>query len=144
MIPKYHGEIETNLGMGSVFDLILDYDGCVSKTLGDYISTSQIMEPYYDNLLNSLNSLKKYLLEHWIVTSRLAHRNVLCQRDKSGISQLFVVDNIGNAEFIPICNHSAWLARRKISRKWKRFEDSLIKYFPDNKALHKMLEAISK
>ena len=33
MIPRYHGVVKTNLGIGSVFDLIVDQNGTVSKTL---------------------------------------------------------------------------------------------------------------
>lgn len=139
MIPKYHGDVETDLGIGSVFDLIVDCDGSVSKTLGDYISTSETTEAHYDNLLNSLNLLKQYLMEQRIITMTLAHRNVVCQRNESGISQLFVIDNIGNSDFVPICNYIGCLAKRKINRRWKRFEERLLEAYPDNKTLHRML-----
>jgi hypothetical protein len=32
------------------------------------------------------------------------------------------VDNVGNSDFLPLSNYSGLLARLKIKRKWRRFE----------------------
>jgi len=32
-----------------------------------------------------------------------------------------IIDGVGNNEFLPFCNFSFYLARRKIIRKWTRF-----------------------
>lgn len=139
MIPKYYGDVITNLGIGSVFDLILDQDGAVSKTLGYYIASNEVTEANYDGLSNSLYLLKDYLLKERIITMTLAHRNIVCQRNKSGIFRLFVVDNIGNSDFIPISTYINCLAKKKIYRRWKRFEDRMLDTYAHNKALHRML-----
>lgn len=139
MLPRYYGDITTNLGIGSVFDLILDQDGTVSKPLGHYIASNDVTEAYYDGLSNSLYLLKDYLLEQRIITMTLVPRNVVCQRNKSRIFRLFVVDNIGNTEFIPICNYIPFFAKKKIRRRWKRFEDNLLNASPHNEALHRMV-----
>jgi hypothetical protein len=138
MIPRYHGDIITNRGVGSVFDLISDQAGGVSKTLSYYISSNEVTEENYSSLENSLCLLKGYLLEQRIITS-MGHRNIVCQRDKSEISRLFVVDNIGNPDYIPICNYNNFLAKKKIYRRWKNFEDSMFNDYPHNKALQRML-----
>ena len=46
------------------FDLILDDDDTVSKTLTYYFSSNDITEEYYNGLSNSLCLLKSYLLQH--------------------------------------------------------------------------------
>ena len=43
-----------------------------------------------------------------------------------GRFQLYVIDNIGNPDYIPSCNYSSFLARRKILRKWARFEQRFL------------------
>jgi hypothetical protein len=139
MIPRYHGDIETNLGPGSVFDLVLDDNGAASKTLGYYFSSNERTHEYYSCLSNALVLLKDYLLQHQIITMTLKPKNIVCQRMASGKFRLFVVDNIGNSDFIPICNYSSYLAKKKILRKWKHFEHRMLDAYEHNHALYKML-----
>ena len=73
----------------------------------------------------------------WIAA--LKPKNISCKKMDSGSFRLFVVDNIGNSDFIPICNYSKYFAKKKILRKWKHFEDSMLNTYKRNKALHRML-----
>jgi PhoP regulatory network protein YrbL len=114
-------------------------DGTVSKNLDYYLSSNEKTEAHYDGLSNSLYLLKDYLLQQRIITMTLKPKNISCQKNNSGIYRLFVVDNIGNSDFIPICNYSKYFAKKKISRKWQRFEDSMLIKYEHNKALHRML-----
>jgi len=139
MVPQYHGDIMTNLGLGSVFDLVSDYDGTVSKTLEYYIASNEITEDYYDSLKNSYNLLKDYLLKNRIITKTMAPRNIVCQRSESGIVRLSVIDNIGNLDLIPFSSYINFVAKRKIIRRWERFEYNMLESNPNNKALHGML-----
>ncbi len=139
MLSRYYEDVETNLGTGSVYDLILDHDGSVSKTMGYYIASNEITEKNYDGLSKSLYQLKGYLLKNRIITMTLAHRNIVCQRDETGIKKLFVIDNIGNSDFIPIATYIKRLSEIKIERRWKRFEDRLLNKKTQNKALQRLL-----
>lgn len=139
MIPMYYGDIETNLGLGSVFDLILDPDGAVSKTLEFYLSSNDKTETYYDDLSNSLYLLKEYLFQQRIMTMTIKPKNILCQKNDTDIIRLFLVDGIGSSDFIPVCNYSSYLAKKKISRKWNLFEKSILDTYAHNKALYRML-----
>lgn len=53
---------------------------------------------------------------------------------------MVLIDNIYNSEFIPVSNYCRFFAKRKIDRKWQRFEDSLLNAFNGNKALARMLK----
>ena len=139
MIPVFHGDIETNVGLGAVFDLIQDHDGSVSKTLGHYLSSNDETKANASRLSDALALLKDYLLQQQVITMTLKPKNILCQRMKSGDFRLFVVDNIGNSDFIPICNYSSYLARKKILRKWKSFENRMLSRYEHNAALQQML-----
>jgi len=135
MIPRYFGEIETNLGIGSIFELIIDHDGTVSKTLDDYLSSEETTKEYCFDLINSLYLLRRYLLQCRIITMNLNPRNIACQKSKSGIV-LYVVDNLGNTEFIPISSWSNYLARIKIERKWRHINLRREFFFPFNQIVN--------
>lgn len=139
MIPRYYGNIETNLGPGSVFDLIFDEDFSVSKSLEYYLSSEGRTEQYYESLSHAWFALKNYLMQNRIITMNIKPYNILCQKVTSGIVRLFVIDNIYNSEFIPVSTYLGFFARRKISRKWQRFENNLLNIYRDNKVLYRML-----
>jgi hypothetical protein len=139
MIPRYYGEIETNLGKRSVFDLVMDYNDTVSKTLVYYFSSDDKTDEHYNGLSESLYFLKDYLLRHQIITLTLNPKNIACQKINVRNFRLFIIDNIGNSDFIPICNYSKYFAQKKILRKWNRFEKNILNKYKQNKVLHRML-----
>jgi len=139
MLPRYHGVVQTDQGPGSVFDLISDADGTVSQTLRHILSSAEKTAAIADDLEKSLAELKSYLLNQCVITMTLKSKNILCQTNGSGKLRLIIVDNIGNSDFIPICNYSKFLARKKILRTWKRFEQRMKGRYPENECLQRML-----
>jgi len=139
MLPQYYGDITTDLGIGSVFDLICDHDGNVSQTLEYYLESNEMTELYYDSLEKSYLLLKDYLLKNRIITKTLAPRNIVCQRNESGIFRLYIIDNIGNLDSIPLSNYVSFLAKRKVVRRWERFECNILEANPENKALQRLV-----
>ncbi len=140
MISRYHGDVTTSLGEGSVFDLITDQDGDVSKTLSYYLDSKELTEKECNSIAKLLNLLKVYLLEQRVI-ARLAPRNVVCQRKDNEIIQLSIIDNVGNSHFIPICNYDNFLARRKIKKEWNRFVSRMLTSYPNHKVLQLMLNS---
>jgi len=139
MLTKFHGNIETNLGTGAVFDLVRDYDGSVSKTLDTYFKLTDETTVSYSNIIQCLSELKHYLLGNNIITMGLKPRNILYRRLNQATGKCVIVDNIGNSDFIPICTYNKFLGNKKILRKWERFEKALFKGYPDNTNLKKRL-----
>ena len=135
MLTRFHGLVATNLGEGAVFDLVRDYEGGVSKTLSHYLGSEELTAAHSELLARALTELKAYLLENRIVTMTLKTKNILWQKDAENDGKLVIVDNVGNSDFIPIANYSALLARRKIERKWRRFEMSMSSGHAGNKVL---------
>ena len=127
MLARFYGNVETNLGEGAVFELIRDYSGEVSKTLVHYFSAPNKTDRNYQYLYQALPALKQYLLKWKIVTIALKPQNIVYKKTNESEGFLVVIDNIGNSDFIPICNYVDWMATRKIHRKWQRFEDLLAK-----------------
>lgn len=78
-------------------------------------------------LFEPLNRLKLYLLQNKIVTRDLNSSNIVCFINGSDNLKLYLVDGVGNADFIKIANYSSFYSRRKINRSWARFMDKMSK-----------------
>ena len=139
MLPRFHGLEQTTLGEGAIFDLVRDHDGPVSHTLAHYLVSRQLTEQHTAALQAALVNLKNYLLENRIITMTLKPKNILFQQYTADNGRLVIVDNIGNSDFIPLANHSKWLAQWKIKRKWRRFEHDLRSAYRNNPAVGKLL-----
>ena len=144
MLTRFHGLVATNLGEGAVFDLVRDCDSAVSLTLAHYLESAGLTARHGANLARSLADLRAYLLHNRIVTMTLKPKNILFQQTSATKAKLVIVDNIGNSDFLPIANYSAVFARRKIQRKWRRFEQSMRRDYATNEALGKVLDSLAK
>lgn len=140
MLTRFHGLVATNLGEGAVFDLVRDCDSAVSLTLAHYLESADLTAQHGFNLGRSLADLRAYLLHNRIVTMTLKPKNILFQKTSPATGTLVIVDNIGNSDFLPIANYSAFFARRKIQRKWQRFEQSMRQDYGTNVALGEVLD----
>lgn len=139
LLPRFYGLVETNLGEGAVFDLIRDYDGRISLTLRHYLSSAQLTSVHQEALKDALQALKSYLLAHRIITMTLKPKNILFQMSSAETGKLVIVDNIGNSDFIPLVKFSRRLAKWKILRKWRRFEESLHADFAGNTSVDQLI-----
>lgn len=139
MLAKFYGFVETNLGQGAIFDLIRDHDDEISKSLAYYLASSERTESHYLGLSRSISLLKEYLYQQKVITMTLKPKNILFKKIGHEDGRLVIVDGIGNSDLIPVCNYSTYLARKKILRKWRRFESSILNTHAHNKALHRML-----
>ncbi len=143
MLARFYGNVETNRGPGAVFELIRDYTGEVSNTLRYYFSNDHELEFDYRLLTRLLPVLKQYLLQWKIVTMSIRSQNIVYRRINPSEAKLVIIDNIGNSDFIPICNYVDRMAIRKINRKWRRFEITLRQKFPQNRSIMQMLKEMN-
>ena len=125
-LAAFHGVIQTTRGQGLVFSLVLDYNEVVSKPLSHYLSTGTYkLYEFKDNL----ESLKNYLLKERIIIRDLKSTNILFQKFRKNNGKLVIIDGLGNNDFIPISSYISFLTRKKIIRKWTRFEHSLLRQY---------------
>ena len=125
MLPKFHGNVETHMGLGAVFDLIRDHDGQISHTLEHYLADKKFVSLHRNQLLFALAQLKTYLLKNNIITMPIKPKNILYQLNQDDSGTLYIIDNIGNADFIPLATYSSWFGNKKILRRWQRFIKTL-------------------
>lgn len=120
LLTRYHGMVKTNIGAGYVFDLVTDSNNQPSKTLEYYLN-----QPNIELLAGPLLKLRDYLIQNLVITKEIKARNIACINNNGVIESCVLVDDIGNTEFIPFSDYFNLSAKRKINRKWHRFESSL-------------------
>ena len=126
-LSRYYGTTETNLGTGYVYQLIRDFDGSISLALSEYLNINAPKKIGSELLRDSLGELKRYLLENKIVVRNLRPYNVVFQRISSTNGIAVIIDNIGHHNnFYHLSDRIAFLARKDIQKKWRKFETKLV------------------
>ena len=118
---KYYGEIETNLGVGTIFDLIRDETTKNrSKTLLQYLNMAE--SPFNDNMLNiALDDFKQEIIKHTIFIKDCGPSNLCCRVKKTGSIELIAVDGVmGHRDFLPLVDYWHYFAIKKIERYLSR------------------------
>lgn len=110
-LSHYHGTIETNLGLGHLFDLVREQDGTVSPTLR---ACHEQLER--DHLISLVQSLRAHCLRYHYLPGDLHPANLVL-RDRK---ELIIIDGLGMVEFAPIYHLSSLLRRIKLARKHRR------------------------
>ncbi|MDL0433336.1 YrbL family protein [Marinobacter sp. TBZ242] len=115
-LPRFHGSVDTSLGLANVSELIISSDGRPGETLEHYLQRRGFDQPVQDTVERFCN----WLLETGILTRNLLPHNLVIS-DRTGQPELFLVDGLG-APSIPdiLARIPAW-RRRYISRRIKRF-----------------------
>ena len=117
-LTRYHGQVETNLGRGGVFELVADHNGEVSKSLEYYLQREDAA--FLQWASEDLNTLTRELYDQWVVFHDLNPSNIVVRRTAPGEQRLVVIDGIGHNQFLPVANYLPAYARRKIVRVWNR------------------------
>ena len=129
-IARFHGNSDTNLGAGAVFDLIRDADGSVSRTISQYLENAETLELHLEDIIHALVDFKHYQLKNNIQTMSLKPWNFVYQVSHEGRGSVFLIDSLGNSDFIPICTYNGSFGRRKIHRKWAKFITLVERHYP--------------
>ena len=131
VLPYYYGSVETNLGIGHVYELITDFDGSQSKTLEDYCKDDQLLEENLDLLVALLKNLKQTLLDNEIITMGIWPENIIVQYGGANSSdyRLRVINDMGSANLIPLEYYFSFFAKKKINKRWIRFIGTLRQFY---------------
>ncbi|WP_172656309.1 YrbL family protein [Halomonas sp. PR-M31] len=116
-LPRCYGWVETDQGNGLVFDLLQDKQGNPLPRLdvllqNGYLDKAAIKAP--------LKELQDYLQANQIFTSDLRASNIVCESEETPL-RLFLIDGVGDRDFIRLASMIKPLARAKTNRQWKRF-----------------------
>jgi len=131
-LPKFHGNTETSLGSGAIFDLIRDENGDVAKTVEYYLNDETLMQDMHQHIHTALVDLKSYLINQNIITMSIKPKNLLYQKRSGLQGRIYIVDNIGNSDLFPISSYSRYFGQKKLNRKWAKFKKSLMNDYQKN------------
>jgi len=117
-LTQLHGLINTRLGKGAIFDMVLDDDGRVSKSLDYYLAQND--KRFNSWAVTAIESLKQDFYEQWIVFHDLNPGNILVKRLSFDEFRLIAIDGIGHDHFFPLASYSSTLARKKLTLVWNQ------------------------
>ena len=130
-IPRFYGEVQTNLGTGYVYDRTVDFDGKPSQTMLQRYQGFKESPELYDEMLHLIEVLERYLTDNHIVTMNIKPMNVLCHRVSSTEVFPVICDNLGTSAFFPIAEYCPWFARKKLKRQFERMRSKLPSRYDD-------------
>lgn len=115
-LPRFHGAVDTSLGLANVSELIIGNDGVPAETLEYYLKHKGFDQAIQDAVERFCN----WLVETGILTRNLLPHNLVITH-RNGQPELFLVDGLG-APAIPdtLATIPAW-RRRYIGRRIRRF-----------------------
>ena len=119
-VPRYYGQVQTDMGVGYVYDLIRNYDGSPALTLEKMMKQCETQEKA-QVILGIFRSLNQYLHDNEIQTLPLQSYNILCQRVSPDEYRPVACDNLGERAGIPLSRWFPFLCHRKQERRWKEF-----------------------
>lgn len=124
-IPRYYGRVQTDIGYGSVTQLMRDFDGAISKTLRQRLYVVGRKTQPDDAYLNSINELLEFIRRTSFLSRYLTPQNILSVRLSENRERLYLIEGFGPAQWIPIVRYISILKKLKIDRIISRFEQRL-------------------
>ena len=115
-IAAFHGLINTSLGRGAIFEMVLDDDQRVSKSLDHYLTLND--KRFNAWVIREIESLKQAFHQHWIAGYDLNPGNILVKRLGFDEFRLVVVGGIGHNHALPLASYSRVCARKKLANAW--------------------------
>lgn len=121
-LPRCYGVVPTDRGPGLVLDLMRDFDGKISKSIRELISTGTAIA----DLRAAYDEFSHFLLKHRIQTRNLLDHNLVARRRTGREWTLYLIDGLGDSAWLPIASIIGTLAesriRRRIAKAWPKME----------------------
>ncbi len=115
-IPEYFGIVDTNLGKGYQFELILNYDGSVTEKLSEHVQKYGTNKVLHGKIIELYNAFRIA----GAIVSDLHPGNIAFQKQQNNSSRLVIIDGFGNSDFIKLCDFLPYFAQQKLMRKFNR------------------------
>ena len=120
LVTEFFGTVETNLGLGYVFERVLDYDGKTSKDLKDFLPTTKPEKNFLQRIWTILLNFKSDFLRENIAIVDTDITNFMVQEYAPGAYRVRIVDNIGTPVLIPLVYWFEFAAAWKAKRYWNK------------------------
>lgn len=131
LVTEFFGTIETNLGLGYVFERVLDYNGQTSKDLRDFLPKNKPDAQTLQRIWTILLNFKSDFLRENIAIVDTDITNFMVQEPTKGSFRVRIVDNIGTPVLIPLVYWFDFAAAWKAKRYWNKIVDWLAQNYPE-------------
>ena len=142
MLPKYFGSVQTNYGIGHIYEFITDYDDRPCWTLEYLCEEDGLLGQHFNMVVKKLKQLKEDMLNESIITMGLFAGNILFQRLSANEFTVRIVNDMGSAALIPLEYYFDYVARIRIKKRWNRFIEHLLNDYGSNELVIKLVEEI--
>lgn len=127
-LPRFYGTIDTNLGKGSVMEVIRNCDGSCALNLHAYIKKNGVSE----ELERALQEVVSFMKDNLMLARDLSLKNLVVQEREGGKLHLYIVDGFGDSDFQLIGALSLKLTRKKVIRRLSKLVLRMQKHYPDH------------
>lgn len=128
-LSRRFGTVETNLGIGNVFELVSDFDENISLSISHYLGIKDNSEMNSEVIHKALTELKYFLCENKIIVRNLRPYNMLFKRINCQDGHIVIIDNIGHHKNrFHLTDHVHFLAKKNLLRKWQMFSEYYLNF----------------
>lgn len=120
LVTEFFGTVETNLGLGYVFERVLDYDGKTSRDMKKFLPTTRPDAQKLQQIWTLLLNFKSDFLHENIAIVDTDIENFMVQESAPGVLRVRIVDNIGTPVLIPLVYWFDFAAAWKARRYWNK------------------------
>ena len=116
-VPRYHGTVATDQGIGIVTDLQRSYDGSFPLNLEELLPSGMP-----SGMPSAIDEFKAWLRRDLFLSRDLLPHNIIAVAGSAHCYRLMIVDGIGNSEMLPLASWFKTFARMKVERKIRKFD----------------------
>ena len=131
LVTEFFGTVETNLGLGYVFERVLDFNGNTSKDLKDFLPQTAPDTQTLQRIWTVLLNFKSDFLRENIAIVDTDITNFMVQEPAPGSYRVRIVDNIGTPVLIPLVYWFEFAAAWKAKRYWNKIVEWLAAHYPE-------------
>lgn len=128
-VPRCHGAVDTDQGIGIVTDLHRDWHGGFPANLEELLPVAPVAPVALaaaggptGALGAAIDEFKAWLRRTRFLSRDLLPHNIIAVAVEQNRYRLVIVDGIGNSELLPLSSWFDACARRKIERKIRKFD----------------------
>lgn len=130
LVTEFFGTVETNLGLGYVFERVIDYDGKTSRDMKNFLPTTKTDAKTLQQIWTVLLNFKSDFLRENIAIVDTDIENFMVQESAPNFFRVRIVDNIGTPVLIPLVYWFDFAAAWKARRYWNRIVAWLAENYP--------------
>lgn len=120
LVTKFFGTVETNLGLGYVFERVIDYNGDTSRDMKNFLPKTYPDPRTLQQIWTIMLNFKSDFLQESIAIVDTDIENFMVQETAPSSFRVRIVDNIGTPVLIPLVYWFDFAAAWKAKHYWNR------------------------